>query len=111
MAAYFDTNTPKKLLASFKKAIDDGHIITWAYDEDGDFTHTAPQWKNKAWMCPSVENNRLVFNILKPESTALNPEVYAIYHGRIIESLLAHFDNLFTEGNATALASVGDVVE
>jgi hypothetical protein len=110
MATYFKTNTPNKLLTSFKKAIDDGHIVTWAYDKDGDFTHTAPQWKDKAWLRPTVQNDRLVFNILAPKNISLTDEVYAIYHGRIIESLLAHFDSLFTEGVATAMASGGDLV-
>jgi len=110
MAAYFLTNTPKELLTLFKKAIDDGHVATWSYDADGDFTHTASQWKNLAWFRPSVESDRLKFNIVKPQNCQVTDEIYAIYHGRIIESLLAHFDQKFTEGRATAFAANGDVV-
>jgi hypothetical protein len=43
MAIYFGTDDPDKLLFTFKKAIDEGHIATWSYDKDGDFTHTAAQ--------------------------------------------------------------------
>jgi hypothetical protein len=43
MAINFETTTPKKLLAAFKKAIDDGHVKTWRYDADGDFIHTPDQ--------------------------------------------------------------------
>ncbi len=37
MALHFKTDDPKKLLSAYKKAIDDGHIKTWSYDQDGDF--------------------------------------------------------------------------
>ncbi|PNE12407.1 MAG: hypothetical protein CR217_03280 [Beijerinckiaceae bacterium] len=58
MAIHFKTETPKKLLAAYKKAIDDGHISTWSYDSDGDFTHTADQWNKKAWLRPKVQEGR-----------------------------------------------------
>jgi hypothetical protein len=40
MALLFKTNTPQALLNDFKKKIDEGHVVTWSYDKDGDFTHT-----------------------------------------------------------------------
>jgi hypothetical protein len=43
MAVYFETKTPNKLLNAFKKAIDDGHVVTWSQDKDGDFTHSVEQ--------------------------------------------------------------------
>ena len=82
-----------------------------AYDKDGDFTHTAAQWKGLAWLRPSVvEKERLVLNILAPQNSKVSSEVYAIYHGRLIESMLAHCDKLFTDGIATALLADGDSV-
>ena len=110
MAAYFLTTTPNALLKAFKKAIDEGHIVTWSYDNQGDFTHTVSQWKNLAWLRPSVQSDRLVFNIIKPQNTAISKEVYAIYHGRMIEAMLAHFDNTFTDGVATAAPDGNDLV-
>ncbi|MGY3653219.1 hypothetical protein ACVWW2_008510 [Bradyrhizobium sp. LM4.3] len=77
MAIYFDTQTPKKLLAAYKKAIDDGHVTTWAYDEDGDFTHTADQWNKKAWLRPKFkESNALIFTIVKPKESTLSSAIF-----------------------------------
>jgi hypothetical protein len=110
MAIYFDTKTPKKLLATFKKAIDDGHVKTWAYDSDGDFTHTAEQWNKKAWLRPKIqEGSALVLYILTPKDTTLGAAVYAVYHGRFFESMLRHCDELFTEGGASSMPEEGDV--
>jgi hypothetical protein len=111
MAIHFTTDKPKQLLASFKKAIDDGKVVTWAYDNDGDFTHTAQQWKSLAWLRPRViDGQKLVLSILKPQASKISSEVYAIYHGRFIESMLVHCDSLFTEAIATAFPSDGDIV-
>jgi hypothetical protein len=110
MAIYFETKTPKKLLAAYKKAIDDGHVTTWSYDSDGDFTHTAEQWKNEAWLRPKIEEGTmLVFHILAPEASEMSSAVYAIYHGRFIESMLTHCDALFSVGRASAMPDEGDV--
>ena len=111
MAIHFRTETPKKLLAAYKKAIDDGHIKTWSYDKDGDFTHTADQWINNACLRPKiVKGKELVLFILTPKEQKLSSEIYAIYHGRFIESLLRHCDKLFTTGHASAMPEQGDVV-
>ncbi|MDO8594094.1 MAG: hypothetical protein Q7R93_01080 [bacterium] len=103
MAIYFLTNTPNKLLSSFKKAIDDSKIITWSYDQDGDFTHATDQWKNRAWFRPEVKSDRLAFFIIKPQSVNISATIYAIYHGRFLEAMLAHFDTLFTASRATSM--------
>jgi len=111
MAIHFKTTTPKKLLAEFKKAIDDGKVVTWSYDADGDFTHTAQQWESLAWLRPKViEKAELILSIVKPKNAKISSEVYAIYHGRFIESMLVHCDSLFTEAIATAFPADGDVV-
>jgi hypothetical protein len=107
VALYFKTGTPKTLLADFKKKIDDGDVVTWSYDGDGDFTHTPPQWKNQAWLRPSIEANQLALYIIKPSTKNITREVYGVYHGRFIESMLTHCDRLFTTGDTTALAVSG----
>jgi hypothetical protein len=58
MAIRFETSTPKKLLSEFKKAIDNKEVVTWAYDTDGDFYHTPPQWKDVGWLRPSIEEGQ-----------------------------------------------------
>jgi hypothetical protein len=110
MAIHFKTETPKKLLAAYKKAIDDGHISTWSYDSDGDFTHTADQWNKKAWLRPKVqEGAELVLYVLAPKDTELSSTIYAVYHGHFIESMLRHCDKLFSEGRASSMPEEGDV--
>jgi hypothetical protein len=111
MALRFITNTPNKLLSTFKKAIDDGHVDTWSYDKDGDFTHTPPQWNKLAWLRPSVvDGEKLIFKIIRPQNSTVSTEVYAVYHGRFIESMLAHCNQLFTDARATATADSGDLI-
>jgi hypothetical protein len=108
MAIYFATKTPKKLLAAYKKAVDGGHVATWSYDSDGDFTHTADQWNKKAWLRPKIkEGTALVFYILKPEDDVLSSAIYAVYHGRFIETMLRHCDGLFDSARATAMPEDG----
>lgn len=110
MALNFFTGTPNKLLSAFKKAIDEGHVTTWAYDKDGDFTHTAQQWKSLAWLRPSVVAGQLVLNTIPPKDTKLTWEVYGIYHGRFIESMVIHCHDLFTNAQATASPTQNDKV-
>jgi hypothetical protein len=110
MAIHFKTNDPGKLLSTFKKYIDDKKVVTWSYDTSGDFTHTPDQWIYRAWLRPSIENGQLVMNIIRPKNGKVPREVYGVYHGRFIESMLSHCDSLFTEGIATALATKNDLV-
>ena len=111
MAVHFNTRTPKKLLAAYKKAVDDGYVTTWSYDKEGDFTHTEEQWSKKAWLRPKIkEEEELVLYILSPRETKLSSELYAIYHGQFIESMLRHCDSLFSDGRASAMPEQGDMV-
>jgi hypothetical protein len=113
MALIVNTSNPAGLLAAIRKGIDDGHIVTWSYDADGDFTHTPDQWKNRAWLRPVVSTahaDELRFKILKQQGIDMPSVVYAVYHGRFIEMLLGHFDKKFSNASATALPAYGDIV-
>ena len=110
MAINFQTSNPHTLLATFKKAIDDNKVVTWSYDKDGDFTHTPEQWKLKAWMRPVIYQGQLTMNFLGNSNTKNMREVYGVYHGRFIESMLVHCDKLFDNAIATALATNADSV-
>lgn len=104
MAILITTDKPAALLASIRKAIDDKKVVTWSYDRAGDFTHDPEQWKNEAWLRPTVEKARLVFGILKPKSkTSLSHTLYGVYHGRFIEMLATHHTGEFDLAGATAL--------
>lgn len=105
----FNTSKPNALLTAIKAEIDKGHITTWRYDNDGDFTHVPAQWAGKAWMRPQVVNGEaLKFNIIYPRGKIADREIYAVYHGRFSEMMLAHFDSVFTRITATALLASGD---
>jgi hypothetical protein len=111
MAIYLMTATPKKLLSSFKKAIDDGQVDTWTYDEDGDFTHTPPQWRNKAWLRPSIiEGSYLALYTVPRNDASITWPVYAVYQGRFIESMIEHCHDLFSQARATPSPATADRV-
>ncbi len=93
MALFIRTDNPKGLLSKIKAGIDNRNIDTWTYDGDGDFTHSTEQWKNKAWLRPTIETDRLVFGIIGRKGIAIDNCIYAIYHGRFLEMLLSHFDD------------------
>jgi hypothetical protein len=88
-----------------------GKIDTWSVDSDGDFTHTPPQWKNQAWLRPKFEPGELILSIITPTGKQLATETYAVFHGRFIEMILAHFDRQFEEAKATAMAAEDDIVD
>lgn len=110
MAIRVDTPNASALLSAIKETIDRGHIRTWSYDGDGDFTHTADQWNLKAWLRPTVQSGTLTFTIVTPKGQRLSKEIYGIYHGRFIEMLLVHFDEWFSDARATAMPTLLDIV-
>jgi hypothetical protein len=111
MAVYIETAKPATLLADFKTAVKDGKIRTWSVDDDGDLTHDTDQWRFKAWLRPRVKEGQLAFFILAPKDTNISKATYAVYHGRIIEAFLTHFDTVIRSGKATALPVAEDRVK
>jgi hypothetical protein len=107
----FETTDPSALLQRIRSAIDAGRIVTWSYDKDGDFTHTRDQWMNRAWLRPSKETNKLSFFIVPPKGEEISRVIYAVYHGRFIESVLSHCDDAFTYAVATAFPEGADRVK
>lgn len=110
MAIHVRTSDPSGLLSAIRQSIDDGKIKTWSYDKDGDFTHTADQWINLAWLRPSISDDKLTFNTVPPRTQHISIRIYGVYHGRFIEMLLSHFDDKFTRASATAQASNDDQI-
>lgn len=102
--------SPDTLLQQIKAMMNTSAIDTWSMDSDGDFTHTPPQWKHKGWFRPSIDGNVLVFKFLGNTAEITTKEIYGIYHGRFLEMLLVHFDLQFTNAEASALPSRGDLI-
>lgn len=81
------------LIKRINYLIDQNRIQTWEYDAMGDYTMTPSQWREQAWMRPSVRMEKTIkFGIVKRRDANISKEVYAVYHGRFAEMLLAHFD-------------------
>jgi hypothetical protein len=102
------TSKPRALLKEIKNLIDEGHIKTWAYDSDGDFTHSAQQFNKKAWLSPEVLDDGLRMKIVASKEYDLTRFLYAVYHGRFIEMLITHVPDLFTKAVATADPTAGE---
>lgn len=110
MSIYVKTSNPRGLLQDIKKEIDSGAIDTWSYDWDGDFTHTPEQWKYRAWLRPVFEGDRLKFSFIWSKNYRTTKMLYAIYHWRYIEMLLAHFDKIIQDATATAMPTASDQI-
>ena len=110
MAVKVICSDPTGLLAKIKSAIKEKKVETWIVDQDGDFSHSPDQWKWQAWLRPSVGQGLITFSILGRKDAKMSKVVYAVYHGRFAEMLLSHFDDQFTNVEATALPVVGDHV-
>ena len=111
MSIYVRTENPRKLVDDINEKINNSGIDTWSVDKDGDYTHTSQQWQFHAWIHPIIETDRIVFAIWGRVSENLSVVDYAIYHGRFVEMLLAHFDQQCTSIEISSLASGYDRVE
>jgi hypothetical protein len=110
MAIRILSDDPAGLLNAIKIGIEQGHVKTWTCDADGDFTHSIPQWNGQAWLRPTPKDTYLLLNILNRTGADLSTELYAIFHGRFIEMVLAHFDDRFSKAESTAMPTNGDHV-
>lgn len=110
MAIIVITEEPRWLLNAIYDELEDNEIKTWGYDKEGDLTHSPEQWRHLAWMRPKVRKGRLIFNIIAGEEV-LSKRIYGIYHGRLIEMLLTHFDMDIDKLYATPQPASGDVVD
>ncbi|WP_296710611.1 hypothetical protein [Rhodoblastus sp.] len=113
MAISFFSLDASSLLKMFKDRIDqqklEGKITTWEKSTDGVYyTHKAKEWNKLAWVKPNLFNDRLTFNIIKPQNIAVTGLVYAYYHGHLTETFLSHFDQNFAKSESTALPTPQD---
>lgn len=111
MSVYVNSPNPQKLINDINEKIESSGIDTWSVDSDGDYTHTAEQWKNHAWIHPIIETDRVVFAIWGRVNMDLSVVDYAIYHGRFVEMLLAHFDHQCDNIEVSSLASKYDHIK
>lgn len=104
MAIIIKTNNPRKLIKALNEAIDNREILTWSVDQEGDYTIARDQWRYHAWFRHKVlEPNTLTFGIVQSRKYKMTRDLYGIYHGRFLATLLSHFDHLMDDINVTPL--------
>lgn len=108
MAIIIKTRNPELLLQRVCEYIDAGRIKTWSYDDEGDLTTISPQWRYKAWLHPQMpeDGETLAFGIIASRKFSMTKEIFGVYHGRFIATLLSHFDTMMTSIEATPLIDV-----
>jgi hypothetical protein len=111
MAVRAFTDQAQALLSAIKRGVAEGRITTWKVDNDGDLTLVDDNFANKAWMRPKVLEDRLLFNIIGRKSENISTRIYAVYHARLVQMLLTHFDTKLTTATATALPTSQDQVK
>ena len=103
MAVIIRTNSPEQLHDSFTSAIRELRILTWTVDADGDFTVERELWRNHAWMrYKKVDEGTIAFGIVESRKYPLMKDLYGIMHGRLVATLLTHFDGLITDIEVTS---------
>jgi len=94
MAIIVTVNTANDI-STILNVIKQGFIPTWQMDMDGDITLTHIRWVNKAWFRINVDSNRMVFGIVGSRRYPLTNELYGVFHGRLVSTLLAYFNQRF----------------
>lgn len=101
MTVLISVADPSALLKSIKAHIDNKNVETWAYDSQGDFYHTPSQWAYQAWLRPLIEPGTLNFKLIQRKDTQLTKVVYGVYHGRFVEMLITHFQDVISAVQST----------
>ena len=101
MAIYIHTNDSQGLHQRLTASICNREIITWDVDKDGDYTIDRDQWRFKAWFRPTEKQGQLIFGIVQSRKYVMTNELYGVYHGRLVATILANFSDLISEVHVT----------
>jgi len=111
MAIIIHTDQPDLLLDKIYEAIDNKKADKWVRTTDGRLTFGALLWKNEAFFKPQiwVDENQLRFGLLKRKDRKhITSKLYTLFHVKLIEMLLTHFDSDFRSVTATATKAAPD---
>ena len=115
MSVHFTTNKASALLQAFNQAIEKGHstqgVTTWRHlvqNGKNYYTHTAQNWKEKAWFMAVIENSQLTFVICPSKDVTLTRLNYAYYSGHLVETFTRHFPSIFNLAQITPNPAQGD---
>ncbi len=112
MAIIIKTKNADAILKVIRDGIKSKNIETWEEDPKDYFTHTTKdkQWYKKAWFraVKDEKTEELRFAIYEPDGKGISRGVYAVYHGRFMEMLIAHCHKLFDFVSASSQKEKGD---
>ena len=114
MAIIVKTYNAAKLLHDFTEAVkkkphSKGAVDVWEHRASGRFGYLPEQYAGLAYFEPKIESKTvLMFYLIKPREKVVDSYTYAVYHGRLVESLLAHFATQMIGIAATTEAAAGD---
>lgn len=100
---------PRQFITNLTTKINRGSIETWEIDNEGDFTLTSQVWQNKAWFRPrfpepsNQAHQEVSFGLISSKRYRLTKAVYAVFHARLAETLLAYCDNDIEKIHITSL--------
>jgi hypothetical protein len=66
--------------------------------------------REAGWLRPTIYEGRLTMNFIGRNNKKTSKADYGVLHGRFIESMLTHCDDLFSTGTATAAPTNADVI-
>ena len=92
MAIIVKTDNPEKLRASIVSYMSDEYVSTWIIDDEEDITLDREQWRYRAWMHMEVKDGVLAIGIIASRRYKLTKEIYGVFHGTFLTTLLTHFD-------------------
>lgn len=112
MAIIIKTQNVQKLIDSLNNSIKNREILTWMIDSDGDYTIVRDQWRYHAWFRCYNKEERIIFGIVQSRKFLMTRDLYGIYSGRFVATLLSHFDSLMDDIHVTPLLLKGyDIAE
>ena len=112
MAIFIHTDNPNGLHQRLTASICNHEIITWGVDKDGDYTIDRDQWRFKAWFRPTEGQGQLVFGIVQSRKYVMTNELYGVYHGRLVSTILAYFSDMISEIHVTPNPQKGvDIID
>ena len=89
------TSDPMELLQKIKMAIQEGHILDWQVDSDGDFTQTHEEFKNRAFLEPIILVGELRFELITFKQHRISKSISGVFQARFLEMLSTHFESEF----------------
>ncbi len=97
MALIVKSKNRDDLIKKFHFLVENEYIQTWIVDKDGDYTPSSEKWRYHAWMRVYLENDGLAFGFVKSVKYPITNGLYAVIHGRLAATLLAHASELIQE--------------